>query len=863
MGLFIHPMLSLIPSALKGIPALGIGEAPSFRSAPVRYAFSILALALVYYVAARASLHLAFRETNASPVWPPSGIAFSALLVFGTRIWPGIFLGAFAANLAGFLSSHGSLSPAILCASGIMGLGNSAEAAAAVFLAHKAIPSLGYGEATRGLKFGAIMAFSCALAAAAGTGALVGFGLAPAELASVIGRTWWVGDAVGILVVAPFLVSVASLPARLPAPSRLLEDAALLLVLVFFGYEVFARDGILGGVQPMAYAITPVLLIIAFRCHPSVAYLGLILVSGIAIVSTISGAGPFSGTNLQEELLLLQAFVGVVSLTLLSVEASLADRNAAARALKAAKESLEHRVEERTAEIRVSESRFRQFSDAGFEGLVIHDMGEIVLTNQAAAALFGIPPTEFIGKTLKDYLAPESIEGALANMRRNSEEPVISIGLRNDGTRFHMEVRGRPMEYNGKKMRVVAIRDISDRIKAEELQAHAMEALESANRAKSQFLATVSHEIRTPLNGIIGMTEALADTKLDADQQRYAAILKSCGEALLDQVNGILDLAKIESGSMSLEATGFDIGVMVEDALRPYAEAADRRGLRFVHASDIPAGTLIEGDPRRLRQVISNLVGNAVKFTSEGWIRVETRIQDKGGILGFSFSITDSGIGIEPATMARLFKPFVQGDASMSRRFGGTGLGLAICKQLVELMGGYLGVNSRPGLGSTFNFKCDFLAAAGVQIGEGHAAVTEQAPRPDESGKAGAVFLRKVLVVEDDPVNQEVARIFLHKHACTVRIVGTGPEAVRLAAAEGYDLILMDCQMPGMDGFETTAAIRGTEAAGRHARIVAMTANALQGDRERCLAAGMDDYLSKPLDAARLAEVIEGLGRRK
>ncbi len=840
----------------------------------------ILVLALVYFAVARLSLYLAFADTNASPIWPPSGIAFAALVLWGPRLWPGVFLGALAANLAAFHASHAGLDARLITASACIAVGNSFEAIAGAALLRRFVDGDPLQSTRNGLKFVALVPLATLLSALLGTTTLVLFSIAPQALTLAIFRTWWVGDATGILILVPLLFSLAGLR-RSRATRANLDGAVFLGGLLLMAAVVFSRSGHLGGIQPTAYAITPALILIAFRCGPATAYLGMFLVSCISILGTVRGLGPFSGLGGNEELLLLQEFTGVVSVTIIFITASLAERDAAAAALHTANATLELKVAERTAEserqkvkamdsaqaaagamerneaahveIAQSESRFRQMSNAGFEGLVIHEMGEIHSANRAAGIMFGYTIEEFPGKRLTDYLAPESIPAALENMRRGSEEPVLSIGLRKDGSRFDIEVRGKPINYNGKEMRVVAVRDITDRIKAEEMQVQAMEVLVAANRAKSEFLATMSHEIRTPLNGIIGMGVALEDTALDAEQKRFVGILRTCGDALLEQVNGILDLAKIESGEMSLETTGFSLDSMVAIAMTPFSEQASRRGLALAWDYDGLRGLSAEGDPKRLRQIMSNLAGNAIKFTEKGGIRIFAAAEDKGRFLAFTFRITDTGIGMDRETMDRIFEPFVQGDASMSRKFGGSGLGLAICKQLVELMGGSLTVESVPGAGSTFTFTCDLLKSAQATEDSLPEAAATVAGVPQRLLAGNPL---KVLIVEDDPVNQEVARIFLAKHAGALAVASSGQEALHLNHPGAFDLILMDCQLPGMDGFETTAAIRRAEAGRAPVRIVAMTANAISGDREKCLAAGMDDYLSKPLDAAKVASML-------
>lgn len=424
----------------------------------------------------------------------------------------------------------------------------------------------------------------------------------------------------------------------------------------------------------------------------------------------------------------------------------------------------------------------------------------------------------------------------------------------------HIEVRGKPFDYNGKQMRVVAIRDITERLRVEKIQLKAMEAIESANKAKSRFLATMSHEIRTPLNGIIGMTVALENSDLGEEQRKHVSILATCGQALLHQVNGILDLAKIESGSMSLDFAPTDLGKAVAEALLAHGVNAKKQGLYWFVENRMEAANWVLADGMRLRQIIGNLAGNAIKFTESGGIRITVSSGPREGRAHFAFAISDTGIGIAPEVLEKLFKPFVQADASMSRRYGGSGLGLAICRQLAELLGGSLTVESRNGVGSTFNFGCSFESiAAPEETDPGKKREKDWSP----ARKATAQNLGlSVLVVEDDEINQEVAKLFLQRIGCEAAFAGSAPEALESLKRRKYDLILMDCQLPGKDGLELTNEIRAEEPQGARTPIIAMTANAIQGDREACLAAGMDEYIAKPLDPANLLSTIKSVFER-
>jgi signal transduction histidine kinase/CheY-like chemotaxis protein len=376
---------------------------------------------------------------------------------------------------------------------------------------------------------------------------------------------------------------------------------------------------------------------------------------------------------------------------------------------------------------------------------------------------------------------------------------------------------------------------------------HARRDAEQASVAKSQFLATISHEIRTPLNGVLGTTELLLDTPLSPSQRRYAETTLRSATSLLALVDDVLDLARIEAGKLVLQEVRFDLHALLQEAVDLMAAAARGKpvsvGCRL--PPDMPER--VEGDPLRLRQLLLNLLHNAVKFTDRGNVELEVHVlEDAPEHARLRFEVRDTGIGIHEDQLHSVFDVFTQADGSSTRRHGGSGLGLAIVRQLAELMGGRIDVESEIGEGSLFSFE--------VLLKKAPTATTE----PDARAPAAVAPGRRVLLAEDDPVNQLVLTEMLKKLGCDVDMVESGDAACRVLSRRHYDLVFMDCHMPGMDGYEATERLRQSEAGtDAHVPVVALTADALTGSRERCLASGMDDFLTKPVTFEVLGAAIE------
>ncbi|MCB9543448.1 MAG: response regulator [Myxococcales bacterium] len=656
---------------------------------------------------------------------------------------------------------------------------------------------------------------------------------------------------------------------------------------------------------------------------------------------------------------------------------------------------IEAREERERTEARLRESEHRYatlFSRLG-DGLVIHDLaGRIVEVNPMGAAMLGYRQDELPGMTLRALHPPEELGATqkLEEVRAAGLTRFETVFRRKDGSTFPAEVTAARFSVEGEVLVHGVVRDRTAQHEMVDALRQARDAAETATRAKSVFLANMSHEIRTPMNAVIGMTGLLLDTDLDPQQREFVEVVRSSGDALLTIINDILDFSKIEAGELSIERQPFELRKCIEDALDVVANRAAERRIDLVYRVEPGVPGAVVGDVTRVRQVLVNLLSNGVKFTEDGEVEVAVAPAEEAGWL--RFSVRDTGVGIPPERMDRLFKSFSQVDESTTRRFGGTGLGLAICKRLTHMMDGQIWVESEAGRGSTFHFTAylegaafepaahlrgeapglrgrrvlvvDDNAASRAQIAalcEGWGMVVAcSATGKDALDRLGgeAVFdvalidlhlpglnglalaevlhrrgpaevpmvlmspmmhanrgdprLRRyaasvakpikpgrlfdclcgvlsrvdrqsrgpgprmalsafdaelgmrhplrILIAEDNPINQKLAVMMLKRLGYRSEVVNSGIEAVEAVESAAYDVVLMDVQMPEMDGIEATRVIR--EKLGRLApRIVALTANALQGDRETYLAAGMDDYLSKPLHIQSLVEALGRCGR--
>ena len=504
--------------------------------------------------------------------------------------------------------------------------------------------------------------------------------------------------------------------------------------------------------------------------------------------------------------------------------------------------------------LKESESKFRGLAEKSLVGIYIIQEWKFKYVNPRFAEMFGYSIEEILDTGPENIVLAEDWPKVEEALQKKLADEIESIyleirGRTKKGDLVYVEVFGSMTEYESKPAVVGTALDITERKSIENDLLRAKDEAEAAAKAKSEFLANMSHEIRTPMNAVIGMTSLILGTDLNQEQQEYIETIRCSGQALLTIINDILDFSRIERGKIELEYAPFLLRSCIEEALSLISSQASEKGLKLFYTIEAGTPETIVADASRIRQILVNLLSNAVKFTQRGEIEVRAWASDpENDTYELHFSVRDTGIGISRETGGRLFQPFSQADASTSRKYGGTGLGLAISKRLVDLMGGSIWFESMEGKGSTFHFTLRVKASDDLPRKAMTDSTIQDVPKTARD--------LRILLAEDNMVNCRMATLMIKKLGYEADSVANGHEVLEALERQTYDLILMDIQMPEMDGLEATRAIRRRWPSGGP-RIIAFTAHAIQGDREKCLEAGMDDYLSKPINLEELKAALE------
>lgn len=516
------------------------------------------------------------------------------------------------------------------------------------------------------------------------------------------------------------------------------------------------------------------------------------------------------------------------------------------------------KLERLNSELRSSEARYYALSEAIPLGIFRTDKnGNCSYVNEKYQKISGLSYENCLGLGWSNAIHPEDRNRVFAEWNRSVEEhreyESVHRFLRPDGSISWCKVRSAAIKEMGQIVGYVgSTEDFTEQLIQSE------KALE-ATRAKSNFLAKMSHEIRTPMNGIMGMTQLLLESELSADQRELLTDVDYSAKVLLEIINDILDLSKIEAGKLILNPVNFNLREFMEQSFIALNRRARQKQIAITYEIEDSIGNYFFGDEKHLRQILMNLIGNAIKFTSKnGSIKVGIELVSRADAeTTLKFFVADNGIGIPSDKLQSIFEPFLQAEEGISRKFGGTGLGLSICRELVQLMGGELSVSSKHNYGSTFSFTIPISEVS--DLGSSSSARTHDSDQSIATSESPAAFNSKLLVVEDNPVNQKLIARVLEQMGCTVVVAENGQaglDALRNDPA-GFSLVLMDCHMPVVNGFQATAQIRESEReTGLHIPIIAMTANVMSGDREQCLDAGMDDYIPKPIVKKQIEMVL-------
>ena len=856
-----------------------------------RFLTSLLAglgVAAIYLLAGKIGLSLAFVNASASAVWPPTGIALAAFLVLGYRIWPFVLLGAFLVNVTTAGNAATSLGIAA---------GNTLEGLLGSYLVRRFAGGPGVFEQPNNIFKFTVLAgmLSTAVSATIGVTTLSLGGFAAWRDFWAIWLTWWLGDASGALVVAPVALLWWLEPKVFWTGKQVAEAASLLLtlatvaMLVFHGIPPFADRR-----YPLEYFCLPPLVWAAFRFSQREAATTVVMLSAMAIVGTLGGYGPFAGRPPNVSLLLLQGFMAVVSVMILSVAAAVAGRRRVERAMRGLNEDLEQRVTERTEQLWISnqelrnqvakraraqekleksEARLHEAQRAARMGSWEWDIErDVVWWSDELYSIYGLDPAAFGGsyEAFLERVHPDDREHAntVVSTAVREKQPFSfehRIVRPDGGVRVLLGQGVTLTDARGKPVRMIGTgQDITEHKKAETArtslareQAARIEA-EAANRLKDEFLATLSHELRTPLNAIMGWANLLREGRLDPETTARAVETISRNVRIQSHlISDILDISRMAVGQLDIRVQALDIAAVIESALdtmRPMAEAK-----RVVMRSNLSHPTKpVMGDPDRLQQVVWNLLSNAIKFSPDGG-RVTITLKHERSRA--SIRVEDDGPGIPPEFLPHVFERFRQRDSSGTRKHGGLGLGLAIVRHIVELHRGTVSASNRDdGKGAVFSVTLPLVEVPALRGSKGEAISGSLAPVEEGGRPAQSLQGTRILLVEDESDSRELIAMVLTGRGADVVAVGSCREALSAFAKERPDLLISDIAMPGESGYDLIGRLRSLPAEqGGATPAIALTAYAGPEDVSHALQAGFDAHIAKPVEMNDLIRALKDL----
>jgi two-component system sensor histidine kinase/response regulator len=824
----------------------------------LRYFLRLACLVLAYAVTARFVLNYFAANHVVSIIWPPSGIALAALLLGGKKYWPGVFVGALLGN---FFS--GADNPLWVCLG--IASGNTLEALACWWcLIHYCQIKIDLTE-PRDYFFLGIAASVCSIiSAVVGVSMIYSVGMLAEGSFFINLLHWWQGDVLGIIIFSPLVILLRK------STERLITKKQVVHIILCFGLAFLVGQGIFLGwfnqwftihAKPYWMFLFVTWAAVAFSRRGVLLIVCMTLIQALAGIFANTGISYVDLSSIDAKLSSLWFFL--IALTVVGMTPALII-------------NARRRIE---IDLKESEERWKFALEGVGDGVWDWDIASgKVLLSPLFIRMYGHygDSVEANTQAWSELVHPDDMAQVLADFDEHlsGKTPFYHNEHRvccSDGTYKWILDRGMVVRYDakGNPLRMVGTHsDISERKQVEEelLQAYATledrvaartqelesakELAESATQAKTEFLANMSHEIRTPISSMLGMSHLALNTDLTERQRDYIEKIQISGKQLLALVDDVLDFSRLDAGKIRLENADFNLCVVMDSLRSMFAREADEKGLEFLLDIDGRIDPQLHGDALRLGQILINYVSNAIKFSSRGKVAVRVFI-----ISGSStdyllrFEVTDQGIGIAPDMRKKLFSSFQQADMSVRKKYGGTGLGLAICRKLAEMMGGEVGFDSQSGKGSLFWFTARLARARSMSNGGPQSDPAPSESRPSLQGAS-------ILLVEDNLFNQQVTRELLELAGASVVTANNGQEALACLGSRKYDCVLMDIQMPVMDGLEATRAVRSDPSL-RDCLVIAMTANAWIEDRERCLSAGMNDFLSKPVRPAELITTLD------